>query len=111
NIFWAVFIGFLLTFNTFAAVYAPQRSHSEVFFRGTDGYLYYYYVENGAWKYDNTSFRASQVSGDITAVYAPQRSHSEVFFRGTDGYLYYYYVENGAWKYDNTSFTSGRIAS
>ncbi|MFN6456500.1 MAG: hypothetical protein RM022_030520 [Nostoc sp. EfeVER01] len=50
------------------AVYAPQRSHSEVFFRGTDGYLHYYYVENGAWKYDNTSFRASQVSGDITAV-------------------------------------------
>jgi hypothetical protein len=44
------------------AVYAPQRSHSEVLFQGTDGYLHYYYVENGTWKYDNTSFTSERIA-------------------------------------------------
>ncbi|MFZ4860462.1 MAG: hypothetical protein ACOYL3_29235 [Desulfuromonadaceae bacterium] len=94
-----------------SADYAPQRQHSEMFIRGEDGYLNYYYFENNSWKHDGESFKAAKVDGSITAVFAPQRNHTEVFFKGDDGYLQYYYVpEGGGWTHDGVSFKAAKVA-
>ena len=94
-----------------SAVYAKQRQHSETFVRGSDGYLHYYYFENGIWNHDGESFKAAKVDGAISVVFAPQRNHSEVFFQGEDGYLHYYYVpvETGVWSHDGESFKAARV--
>ncbi|MCK9636706.1 MAG: nucleoside 2-deoxyribosyltransferase [Methylobacter tundripaludum] len=95
-----------------SAVFAPQRNHSEVFFRGEDGYLHYFYVIDGGWRHDGASFKAAKVGGAVSAVFSPQQNHSEVFFRGEDGYLHYFYIPTpeGGWAYDDVSFKAAKVS-
>lgn len=87
-----------------SSVYSPARQHSEVFLKGNDGVLHHYYVENGTWQHDGTTFSGFPVADHISAIYAPQRSHTEVFYQGTDGLLHYWYKEGGSWQHDGTTF-------
>lgn len=77
------------------AVYSAARDHSELFLRGADGNLRYYYHTGGQWNIDSTSLTASKVTGPIAAVYSNARKHSEVFFRGENRQLQTYYVKMG----------------
>ena len=91
-----------------STTFSVKRNHTEIFTKGANGNLSYFYAEPN-WKKDNSSFSASKVSGDISAVYEPQREHSSVFFKGEDGYLHYYYVNNGAWAHDGESFKAAKV--
>ena len=94
-----------------SAVFASQRHHSEVFIKGVDDYLHYFYLDNGAWRHDSESFKVAKVTRKISAVFDPLRNHSEVFVMGTDGYLHYFYFDNGAWRHDGESFKAAKVAS
>lgn len=93
-----------------SSVFSVARNHAELYTAGADGYLNFFYVNQG-WTKDASHFTASRVTGDISAVYSPLRDHSEVFFQGEDGLLHFYYVDNGLWTHDGYSFaTAGQIA-
>ncbi len=93
-----------------SSVYSPVRSHTEIFARGEDGYLVYFYVEDGQWKRDSESFKVGGKVSDqpmaISAIWSNRRNHSEVFFRGEDGFLRYFYASPG-WQCDDQSFRVG----
>ena len=65
-----------------SSVFSPARNHTEMFVKGRDGYLSFYFLENGKWQIDNSSFRAAKVHGEVCAVFETQRNHSAVFFTG-----------------------------
>ncbi|MEI6758464.1 MAG: DUF6765 family protein [Chlorobium sp.] len=39
-----------------SAVFERQRNHSEVFIKGVDDYLHYFYLDNGAWRHELAIF-------------------------------------------------------
>ena len=100
-------------------MYSPTRAHSEVFVRGEDRRLHFFYVQGGQWQHDGLGPAGTQaLQGDIAAVYSSRagRNHSEAFHVGQNGLLNYSYVENGGWKQDASHFAAagaihGRIAA
>ena len=95
------FAGFGEVTGPIAAVYAPQRQESEVFFRGADGLLHYVYRgPGGAWAHDGASFRgAGRVVGGISAIFHPGRAHAEVIFAGEGDRLHHFFVADGRWQH------------
>jgi hypothetical protein len=84
-----------------AATYSASRGHSEVFFRGEDGFLQHYYVEGGSWHHESAAFQDASlgpVSG-IAAAYDESLQSSTVVFVGDDARLHLYRLVGGAWEH------------
>jgi hypothetical protein len=95
------------------STYSEGRKHSEVFLKGQDGYVHYFYVENNTWLHDDQSFKVAGRVDSLAAVYERGgRSSSALFVKGEDGFLHYFYVLNGTWAHDAASFrAAGRISA
>jgi hypothetical protein len=70
------------------STYSEGRKHSEVFLKGQDGYVHYFYVENNTWLHDGQSFKVAGRVDSLAAVYERGgRSSSALFVKGEDGFL------------------------
>tara|TARA_B100000609_G_C17222923_1_gene441901 strand:+ start:820 stop:3957 length:3138 start_codon:yes stop_codon:yes gene_type:complete len=94
-----------------SVIYARQRKHTEIFYRGVDGYLRYYFMHRRKWTVDARTFRrpAHRVAGPISAVFANQRNHSEVMYRGVDGYIHYFFLNRRGWQVDARTFRKWKV--
>jgi hypothetical protein len=95
-----------------AATYAPSRLHSEVYFRGQDGHVHYFYVLENIWRHDSQSFNVAGSVGNLATVYESDRGSSALFVKGEDGFLHYFYVSPArVWLHDGASFrAAGKIS-
>lgn len=93
-----------------SAAFAAQRSHSEVFFRGEDGLLHFFYFRDGRWMHDESYFRGSgSCWGALSAFFNAGRNHVEVFAAGADGNLRYFWLNGASWALDASNFQPGKV--